>query len=364
VTDTLLSLQSPIDEHSQHLLEVLLEQSIDARVGGAAYAWATEYGIRLLLRDPIFEEFLATSDFQLVIGVDEITTPSALRVLAELEAKYPGLDVRAFMSQDRQGLFHPKLAWFSHPGFGSLVVGSGNLTWGGLWNNWEAFTLSTVDMAAMQELQEQWRLWRTVNAANLFAVLDARVLEKAEQNRRWTSRRRAPAPVGIPAAVLAATGLCLLIAEIPASGDRWSQANFDRQNYEEFFGAAVGTQRRMLFQHLRVDGALGQIESRPSVEVVSHNWRFELDAAKGLAYPQSGRPIGVFLRLRARTFLYLLSMPGDDHHDELVQYLDASPLASDTIRRIRVDGPQLPELHSVQMLLAAGETAFVDVVPD
>lgn len=42
----------------------------------------------------------------------------------------------------------------------------------------------------------------------------------------------------------------VLIAEIPQSGDRWKQANFDLDNYRNFFGAREGQQRLLVFRHV------------------------------------------------------------------------------------------------------------------
>jgi hypothetical protein len=103
----------------------------------------------------------------------------------------------------------------------------------------------------------------------------------------------------------------VLIVEIPRSGDRWNQANFDLENYEQFFGAKRGTQRRILLQHVDANGKLGAAESRPSVAVKSHNYRFELGAASGLPYPKRLLPIAAFVRVATRTFRYRLLMPGD-----------------------------------------------------
>lgn len=369
MTTTSLTLQNPAGQDSDYLLEVLLEQSIDALCGGAAYAWATPRGIALLLGDDVFEDFLRTGDFQLIVGVDAITTPAALQKLAEAESRFPTLTVRAFMSADGEGLFHPKLAWFGRGEAGSLIVGSGNLTGGGLWGNREAFTLSQLDRATMADVQQQWVAWRTANATRLYPVSDSEVLERAKQNTGWTHGRRGPVATPppsarhVPSVSTADDERTLLIAEIPASGNRWKQANFDKSNYEQFFGAKVGTQRHMLFQSLRGNGTLGEVESRPSVEVASHNWRFELDAASGLDYPESGRPIGVFLRLKPRTFVYLLSMPGDGYYDELAAHLAGSDVADDQIRRLREKVSDAEDLEDVRRLVAASQRAFCDDVP-
>lgn len=371
MTTTSLTLQNPAAQDSEYLLDVLLEQSIDALRGGAAFAWATQRGISLLLGDAVFEDFLRAGDFQLIVGVDSVTTPDALRALAAAESKFPGLSARAFMSAAGEGLFHPKLAWFGHPLSGSLVVGSGNLTGGGLWDNREAFTLSVMENEPMNVILGQWAAWRTANAARLYSVLEPQVLERAERNIRWTRARKKPVsvPSTAPTAAITPAGLddrTVLIAEIPGRRNkRWSQANFHKADYEQFFGAQIGIQRLMLFQSLDEDGVLGEVEpSRPSIQVRSHNWRFELRAPRGLAYPENGRPIGVYLRLRARTFLYTVSMPGDAIHDELVVRLATTYARAGQMRALRENVTAAGDLEAVRRLVSASEEAFSDEVPD
>ena len=272
------------------------------------------------------------------------------------------------MSGAGRGIFHPKMAWFRHEAEGSLVVGSGNLTGGGLWNNWEAFSVSILDDAATTTVQEQWTAWRNTNSSRLYKVLDPDVLERAAQNRTSARRKRAAPEPGAKRVADARPGaveaMPVLIAEIPKSGDRWKQANFHKEDYEDFFGAEVGTQRRMLFRSLQDDGSLAEVERHPSVEVASQNYRFELGAASGLLYPTDGRPTGVFLRLKPRTFLYSISMPGGQWHEELKNYLDSASVAGRLMRRVRSDSTAVKELASVKRLLDVGPEAFSDEVPD
>ena len=79
----------------------------------------------------------------------------------------------------------------------------------------------------------------------------------------------------------------VLIAEIPASGDRWKQANFDLDNYRNFFGAREDVADRLvIFRHVNADGTMAEYErNRPPVTVKSRNFRFELAAASGIPYP-------------------------------------------------------------------------------
>jgi hypothetical protein len=216
-----------------------------------------------------------------------------------------------------------------------------------------------LSIAEIAELKEQWEAWTSIHSSRLHTLGSAEAFARAEQNKGgWGARRRA-APSTTPP--IDAQDTPVLIAEIPRSGDRWKQANFDQDNYENYFGAKVGTQRRMLFQWLRPDGTLAEVESRPSVQVISSNWRFELNAAADLDYPSSGKPIGVFLRIAERTFLYTLSMPGDAYNAQLSEFLTTRWTGSaNNMKRLRFSVADVNGLPIVQQLLAAVPRAFKD----
>ena len=244
------------------------------------------------------------------MGTDSITDPAAVERLIEISTARPRLDVRAFMSPT-SSLFHPKMAWFEHDTHLSLIVGSGNLTTGGLRSNWEAFVVLKLKDQERNEALAEIEGFLTAHTDHLLPIADPRVLERVQENTGNERSLRAAPAVAPPTPDISASIEEVLVAEIPKSGDRWAQANFDQANYEEFFGAKVGSQRRISLHHVDASGVLGDVESRPSVEVLSQNYRFELAAARGLAYPTGAPPIGVFLRLTTGEFLYCLLLPGD-----------------------------------------------------
>ncbi len=319
-----------------YLLEHLLIESIGAVRGGGIFAWANTNGIKSLLEDDAFDEFLVAGNFRLFVGTDSITDPPAIRKLIKISTRRPRLDVRAFMSPT-SSLFHPKIAWFEHDSHLSLIVGSGNLTMGGLRSNWEAFVVLRLSGSDRASALTSIETFLTSVTAYLLPVTDARVLEQAETNVGNERSLRSPSKkVGSPGDVASAAQE-ILVAEIPRSGDRWAQANFDLENYEGFFGAKAGTQRRISLHHVDATGTLGDVESRPSVEVASQNYRFELSAARGVGYPTAGPPVGVFLRLGTGEFLYSLLLPGDSGYGPMDQLLTAHWHGrADRMRRVRL----------------------------
>ncbi|MEV8241438.1 phospholipase D family protein [Microbacterium testaceum] len=297
-------------------------ESIGATRGGGIFAWANASGAGTLLEDSVISELLRGSDFRLIIGTDSITDSRAIAKLADIEASRPRLQVRAFLSPT-SSLFHPKMAWFEHPDHLSLIVGSGNLTMGGLLANWEAMFVARISGQEAADALAAIDRFINDNATSLLPLSDSRIAARVALNdgneRSLRPAPQAPAP---PPAPPAAEGTDeVLVAEIPAAGTRWKQANFDRSNYEDFFGAKVGSQRRIVLQSVAPDGSLGEIESRPSVEVASQNYRFELAAATGLPYPTEGPPIGVFVRLSTGQFLYELVLPGWPGYDSAAAFL-------------------------------------------
>jgi hypothetical protein len=329
-----LRIQNPGDDGG-YLLEALLESCTGADSGGGIFAWATRSGSAALLDDPTFIEFLKDGTFELIVGTDSITDEPAVEVLALRDEQLPTLSIRAFV-HDETALFHPKMAWFVAGRQLTLIVGSGNLTLGGTRGNWEAFSIATLRGSQARAAEAQIRSWLSEVDRNLLPLAHPRVQERAKRNtgreRDFKRLRKISPPTPVPPS----EALEVLVAEIPKAGDRWSQANFDLANYEGFFGAKAGTQRRIALYHVEGDGSLGGLESRPSVEVKSQNYRFELAAAKGRPYPDDGPPIGAFVRLDTGIFIYELLLPGDGGYDALAKFLHAEWSGrADRMRRVR-----------------------------
>lgn len=342
-------IQDPDDSDGIYLVEALLEACQDASRGGGAFAFATAAGAKLFLEDETFLAFAVEHSFDLIVGIDAITNNEALNAITSAARGAPGLNVYVFLHERQDSLFHPKFCWFRTPLGGRLVVGSGNLTIGGLRANWEAFSVISLKKSEAKELENTWVRWIETHSALLLDPTDPRVTARASRNTGWVrlvrsddstdgtvttgnetaNGERATGPVRESQSVL--------VAEIPKSGDRWNQANFDLHTYEQFFGAKVGTQRRIVLQHVNADGTLAEAENRPSVAVRSHNYRFELEAASGLSYPRTRRPIGVFVRVATRTFRYRLLMPSDPHYAIARAFLDKEWTgASNRMRRVCV----------------------------
>lgn len=388
-------IQDPSYENSKYLHETLLSECVGCTNGAGAYAFATKDGINLLLLDDNFKDFLETGTFTLIVGTDDITNEHSIVSLIELQKKYGShLTVKAYVHNGKGSTFHPKFSWFQKPDGGTLVLGSGNLTQKGLRHNREAYSVIQYDEAGITEVIAEWNRWLAHSTPFLFDITDPVVLAKAKQNtekiraigtakatvqrdhavkpgdiklsdiyksqpkdKKTGKKAAAKQPVEDPqiqptsvtpvvtdeeididAAYWTITlASSVLIAEIPNNNKRWSQANFSQETFENYFGATCGENGtyRILLKHVNADGTMCKTEARPSVSVASSNYRFELDAAKGQAYPEGrNRPIGIFAKVSCRDFIYTLLMPDQPGYDDIMQLLAQTQAPTRLMRRI------------------------------
>lgn len=349
-----LLLQDPFAPEPAYLIETILDACHNAVSGAGLFAFASVEGARLLLDDKTFVAFAARNPFDLIVGVDAVTNMPAVNAIASAATRAKAMTIAFFLNEHPHALFHPKFCWFRHKTGGRLIVGSGNLTIGGMRSNWEAFSVTLLKPNETDDVETFWRTWKAKQTAVLLPPDDSRIISRASQNDGWvnfvtweatTHRRHGGGSAKRPreeAAGPIRRDSVVLIAEIPRGGNRWTSAGFDLKNYEAFFGAKVGTQRRIVLQHVNPDGSLGDVESRPSVAVKSHNYRFELGAASGLPYPTRGAPIGVFVKVAVRTFRYRLLMPGDSDYRLVSRILDEKWVGrSGEMRRVPMSASDL-----------------------
>ena len=347
--------QDPSDANSTYLLESLFEACGSATKFAGAFAFASCAGVRLVTSGEAFAEIAKNHEIDLVVGVDGVTNIAALDALLHASRPFPKFRVRAFLNPRSDVIFHPKFCWTRKNGAGAVITGSGNLTEAGLLGNWEAYSYDNLDSSGMENIETCWSNWVERHDHCLLPLDDENVRERASQNTVMARQGdlpvlRSPRSDYDDATTVEPTTTIypldpseVLVAEIPRSGNRWKQANFDNYNYEHFFGARVGQQRLVVFRHISQSGRLSPYEhSRPSVEVASQNYRFELDAASGLEYPRvfEGRPIGVFIRIATRTFLYHLLMPSNPEYQSVVKILNDRDSTS-AIRRERMTAEEL-----------------------
>jgi HKD family nuclease len=126
-----------IDNTSHDLVATLTEgiqRSNDIRI---ASAFVSRKGLALLEK-AIEGALQAGAKFDFVIGLDtKITEPGALRYLYDLSQSCSTLKLSCFVSERTTGLYHPKIYLLRVDDRVTSIIGSSNLTTGGLRRNLE-----------------------------------------------------------------------------------------------------------------------------------------------------------------------------------------------------------------------------------
>lgn len=380
-----LMIQDPAFSNSMKLGEALIDASKIGIEGAGAFAFVEENGINLFLEDPAFIAYLSKYKFQLIIGTDSITDPKAVKKLRDYCQKHKNLNVYAYIHDSRKYLFHPKICWFKTKNGGISIIGSGNLTERGLFHNIEMYSVNDLTNQELLDVESRWNDWidesissnylfdiddpivdhavnlsatrggkalvtRTNNSTQLPKVLtdlyshqpkitSIRKSKKVSANKSSQVPKKSSkiisqqVPHALPVKINQIQNSVwqindsdrILVAEVPKSGTRWKQVNFDKDSFQNFFGAVpngmAGTYL-ILLKEVDNQGNLASTESRPSVSVASHNFRFEVNAATGLPYPNGDkRPLLIFTEVSTRSFLYELIMPGDSRYTEVAKFV-------------------------------------------
>lgn len=305
-------LQDPTHGGTTYLYEAVLEAAADAVSWRGIYAFASRGGVDRLVEDPVIVEFFRKGGrADLLIGLDAVTNRKTLEGLQELDRENERFKPKVFWN-DGSGLFHPKLSDFRYrDGSSTLIVGSGNLTPGGLMTNYEGYMVVTagpgerLDVSALDEFLERH--------ADDIREIDPAALKRAAQNIvpqfRKTSRRRA----ATRAAQEPATAIPgrVLIAQVPRAGNRWAQVHFNKEVVEKFFRIGDTRVQRVFLTEVEASGRRKDVEARPCVfSTRNRNHRIEIGAAKGRKPYPGSPPLVVFKERQLRAFDYLLLVPG------------------------------------------------------
>lgn len=352
-------LQTP-DGASPKLLKNILDECGPAERGGAAFAFASAQGVKLLGGEAIFLKFLKASEFTMIVGLDAITDTRAVDELRKLNASHPNFKPKLFLHSMGGSIFHPKTMWLKTAKGGIIITGSGNLTSGGLKSNWEATAVQVLTAAEMADAVKAWDAWLKTHKKELVDLDNEKAVEKAKANKMVRSKIKKalktpgsdeePTEEEIDAAGEVVEDIQdefslnpVLIAEAPGGG-RWKQVGFSLEAYEQFFGVTLGKKKHVRFYQVNSDGSLEPVENSESVAVKSKNYRFEIRAAQGLAYPKKGHPIVIFEKTSDSDFKYILRMPGNPEHTLIQNFLDKNYSKSRAKRRIQITAGDLAKV--------------------
>ena len=126
-----------IDNFSRVLISVLpqfIEQSKDVRI---AVAFASRRGIAMI-ENSINSILNREANIEFLVGLDMRTTePEALKTLYRLSLSNNNVELYCYASIEPSSIYHPKLYLLSNGQNAICIVGSSNLTEGGLKKNIE-----------------------------------------------------------------------------------------------------------------------------------------------------------------------------------------------------------------------------------
>ena len=332
-----LTLQVPGRSNTLHA--ALVAASTGATGGFAAFAFGTSTGIDTAFAEPAFHKLLGTGQFHLVVGLDAITDTAAVAALKTAKIALPRALISLFYNPKGGVLYHPKTMFFKRPAGGRCLTGAGNLTLGGLRNNWEAFWKADIPTDAAVVLEAQWSNWVADHKDNLLRPDDPRVTAQAALNAKTRAKiqkainetdAEALSALEEEAAETASLNP-FLIAEMPKN--RPGQADFGIDTYQGFFGVTIGRPRKVTFYQVRPNGSLAPPEHRQAVAVKSSNYRFEVEALSGLQHPSNAHFILVFERIGKSEYRYVLLKPGEAGHARVQEFLDENYFVSGNSKR-------------------------------
>lgn len=346
-----LHFQDPRLHTTRYFLEEILGELAQERTTEwyGVFAFATAGGIDLVLDDPAVHDFLGRGQTNLIVGIDAITDPAALERLREATNTHPGFTARVF-TRGAGGLFHPKVARFvRNDGSQVLIVGSANLTSGGLRGNVEAYSIAEFEANEVPSgALESWLAFEDERADDLLAITDE-VVEEAAANVRQhlIGRRKGRKDSGAPEIDLPPLEDAgepddrVLVAEVPKASDRWGQVHFNQDVVKDYFRIRHNSSERLFLVHPD-NGTLVEEPPRPCVYSAGNkNLKVELAATHGLQYPTEGRPITVFREIGLRSHRYVLLMPGDPGHAEMDAFLASRPSVGKGVRRVIAGRPDI-----------------------
>ena len=369
--DCEIHFQDPASPDTVYLLEAIINASQGAASCSGIFAFASRGGVDSLIGDPDIQNFLHQSPMSLLVGIDAVTTRGTLVRLKELEEEIERLDVRVFWNRTG-ALFHPKVARFEYPdGRRTMIIGSGNLTPGGLHQNFEAFSVvrsradETFDVTSWDRfLIEHDEDLRTIDESALERagknVIRGRTnMRDVEPNVERTPVAASPSENAEPS--VGGTGR-FLVAQVPKAGERWHQIHFNRDVIEQFFCVRLGTAQRVFLVECRHDGTLAEQEVRPCVySEANKNPKIEIASHHGERYPDGKPPIAIYRELQVRSFAYMLLMPGDRGYDEMFALTEDRPTVGRGVRRVIVGTLDIRHVWPESpLLVATHETAATD----
>ena len=126
----------------------------------------------------------------------------------------------------------------------------------------------------------------------------------------------------------------MLVAQVPAAGDRWHQVHLNAALVEQFFRMSEGHQA-VRMQRVDARGQVSDPVTRPLVfSQTNKNFKIEFDFGDVEDYPTAGPPLLVILEVDVRAYRYQLLLPGDKGYDEMNALNASLPSVGRGLRRV------------------------------
>lgn len=366
--------QDPTHTETTYLYEAILKAVGDAVGWRALYAFASRDGVDQLIEDQVVQDYMdAGGEIDIVVGIDAVTNRPTLERLSEMEHRNQRFRPKVFWNGS-SGLFHPKISEFTYRDGGrTLIVGSGNLTPGGLMNNFEGYTIVSSDGAEKLDVSALDEF--LARHAGEIRSIDDEALERAAHNlvqpvgnaRRAGGhtvppRRRRASRANRRESETVSGFDRVLVARVPAAGGRWAQVHLNADVVRDYFRVTDQTTQRLYLTQVTANGDRSDVEVRPCVfSETNRNHKVEIRAASGQEYPENGRPLLVFRERQLRTFDYMLVMPEEDGYGPLMELTERQPSIGRGFRRVITDMNTLAEYWPDCALLTSGDAVEPEI---
>ncbi|MFW6026514.1 MAG: hypothetical protein ACOCRX_09240 [Candidatus Woesearchaeota archaeon] len=277
--------------------------------------------------------------FNLLVGIDNITTADALSRLKEFDdLDIPNYNISGFSSHGK-GIFHPKIFVFrKKDDTGTVIVGSNNLTQGGLFSNIEVSVklenLTNEELIEWENLIKDTYEYLNENIFEITEDLINKIKETRKQQRKSkrktvskTSQKISSVDLLEKEDVEIEQKNTVLIRQVPRAGNRSKQVHFTIDIVENYFN--ISEETSISLQQVQPNKKPEPVETRPLVlSDVNRNAKIEINGAEILNdnYPEDGsRPILVFEKIDESFFRYMLLLKENDGFEELEGYLESLP---------------------------------------
>ena len=323
----------PTKDYIKRILED--EEVIEFRI---IVAFATLDGLYNLgtFEDQPLYNFISKSQnrFECLVGVDSVTTPFALKEILRLEKEASsGFEARIFSTSERK-LFHPKIYMFKKSdGSFTIIIGSSNLTEGGLFKNIEASVM--IEDMTEEESNVFHNLWKNVWNHKDTSALTLEAIEKATVRYKSERRNRLKGTTNVETSFEENEGAQqidpkqVLVRFVPLAGARTSQVHFTKDIIEKFFNISLDKGSKISLQEVDKDGNPHEAESRKLVYAKRNkNPKIEMNGVKRISSDKlsaENRPIVVIQRNGEDSYRYVVLLEGDVGYDPMANALDKLP---------------------------------------